>query len=672
MSTIPTQNAVPSEAPRDLKFNSGKIDEFVTSLEHEYKDRFGRCHMTIEGMKWMFDQLVLRFKVDMNQAIISAGYITVDSFQQGAQLPDNEITLRNQILRDETTGEYYRWDGDLPKSVPVGSTPESAGGVGAGKWVGVGDASLRTEIVNSGDKLVGSSFGNTVYADYSRLTIARKASFADGGILNSDKEAALAGDGFFYVYKGAHPVTITPGSSPDSNWLCCGLLNGYPLHNFKNFKGENSDTDALTKCIDFNNFVHIDENTEIYIEPIVLTKSMTIRIDGVVYADRNCPDLCVLISATGVDDITIEGHGRIDGNEKEVTSSKMRLIHLTGGGNRHRVYGITLGNNYISEADYTGYAESTLWIDGGVEHEVRGVRLVDYGLEGISVCAERSVIADIISTSSWGKTGGTRCLNYSTLHTLGANFIVTNISSYNTGASAIGIDSTDSVVTDINVDTVRWSNGVGLGHPGKPASRTIVSNCVIKNVMQPPGSNRAGVGVSESTDVQLNNISVVNSTVQGVNISAFADRVSVTNLYAENCDTALSMFRANVSITGMSVKACKNGISKQNADDKLILSNVDLTGADTKILGSEDNISGVNVTFDSSFPRQGVAKISNETLPVKITNPNIRPWSTISITPTSANSASSLPYITAIQYGILQIGAVNSPVHYAGIKWYVS
>ncbi|HHK9512340.1 TPA: hypothetical protein ACQZHH_003619 [Morganella morganii] len=146
MATIPTQNAVPSEAPRDLKFNSGKIDEFVTSLEHEYKDRFGRCHMTIEGMKWMFDQLVLRFKVDMNQAIISAGYITVDSFQQGAQLPDNEITQRNQILRDETTGEYYRWDGDLPKVVPAGSTPESTGGIGKGVWIDIGGANLRTDL----------------------------------------------------------------------------------------------------------------------------------------------------------------------------------------------------------------------------------------------------------------------------------------------------------------------------------------------------------------------------------------------------------------------------------------------------------------------------------------------------------------------------------------------
>ncbi|MBT0365218.1 hypothetical protein [Morganella morganii] len=158
MTTIPTQNAVPSEAPRDLKFNSGKIDEFVTSLEHEYKDRFGRSHMTIEGMKWMFDQLVERFKVDINQAIIAAGYIPMDSFQLGA-----EITKRNEILRDETTGEYYRWDGDLPKSVPAGATPESSGGVGVGKWVGVGDASLRGDLArSSGAGLIGTESGKNL------------------------------------------------------------------------------------------------------------------------------------------------------------------------------------------------------------------------------------------------------------------------------------------------------------------------------------------------------------------------------------------------------------------------------------------------------------------------------------------------------------------------------
>lgn len=187
MATIPTQNAVPSEAPRDLKFNSGKIDEFVTSLEHEYKDRFGRCHLTIEGMKWMFDQLVERFKVDMNQAIIAAGYIPMDSFQQGA-----EITKRNEILRDETTGEYYRWDGELPKSVPAGSTPESSGGIGMGAWVSVGDASLRGELSKpTGAGLVGTKSGKTVQESLDNVS-----EVVEGNTINSNEYKVLNNDLF--------------------------------------------------------------------------------------------------------------------------------------------------------------------------------------------------------------------------------------------------------------------------------------------------------------------------------------------------------------------------------------------------------------------------------------------------------------------------------------------
>lgn len=57
-------------------------------------------------------------------------------------------------MRDETTGEYYRWDGALPKSVPVDSTPDSSGGVGIGKWISVGDASLRSQLKNGKGELV--------------------------------------------------------------------------------------------------------------------------------------------------------------------------------------------------------------------------------------------------------------------------------------------------------------------------------------------------------------------------------------------------------------------------------------------------------------------------------------------------------------------------------------
>ena len=51
MATTPTKNSVPSESPIDLKFNAGKIDEFVTSLALQYFDRFGGAHYTIEGLK---------------------------------------------------------------------------------------------------------------------------------------------------------------------------------------------------------------------------------------------------------------------------------------------------------------------------------------------------------------------------------------------------------------------------------------------------------------------------------------------------------------------------------------------------------------------------------------------------------------------------------------------
>lgn len=98
MATQPTQNQVPSESPRDLKFNAGKIDEFVTSKQLEYQDRFGVNHYTIEGLRWVAQQAISKF-----------GYITIDSFQAGATL-----SLPNQILRDTTTGEYYRWDGEFP------------------------------------------------------------------------------------------------------------------------------------------------------------------------------------------------------------------------------------------------------------------------------------------------------------------------------------------------------------------------------------------------------------------------------------------------------------------------------------------------------------------------------------------------------------------------------
>lgn len=146
MATTPTNKPIPSEDPRDLKFNAGKIDEVVTSDAHYYTDRFGVRRWTIAG-----------FQYTAEEAIRNYGYITMDSFEDGATL-----TLPNQVLRYEATGEYYRWDGAFPKIVPAGSTPESTGEVKLGAWVSVGDAALRSYLASEeGSSSIGSSSGAT-------------------------------------------------------------------------------------------------------------------------------------------------------------------------------------------------------------------------------------------------------------------------------------------------------------------------------------------------------------------------------------------------------------------------------------------------------------------------------------------------------------------------------
>lgn len=182
MATQPTQNPVPSESPRDLKFNAGKIDEFVTSLAQQYQDRFGNNHYTIEGIRWL-----------AQQAISQYGYITVDSFQAGAN-----ITLPNQVLRDTSNGEYYRWDGQLPKTVPAQSTPQTAGGIGVGKWLGVGSAVLGSSQDGAGDALVtvkqpytGAALRTQHEKNTDVLTIFDFLGVGDGTALNDGAVAAL-------------------------------------------------------------------------------------------------------------------------------------------------------------------------------------------------------------------------------------------------------------------------------------------------------------------------------------------------------------------------------------------------------------------------------------------------------------------------------------------------
>jgi hypothetical protein len=148
MTTYNTGNPLGSAAAKDLYDNAENFDHLSNDKTSEsWNDRLGMPRLTWHGMEE-------RYK----QTIASLGWILVNSFQLGATL-----TLTNQALKDESSGEYYRWDGMLPKSVPTGSAPLTTGGIGPGAWISVGDGSLRNNLASStGTSLIGMPDGGTL------------------------------------------------------------------------------------------------------------------------------------------------------------------------------------------------------------------------------------------------------------------------------------------------------------------------------------------------------------------------------------------------------------------------------------------------------------------------------------------------------------------------------
>ncbi|HFY0733491.1 phage tail fiber domain-containing protein [Citrobacter amalonaticus] len=93
------------------------------------------------------------------------GYNTKRSFEEG-----NTLSYPNDVLLWEVEGEYYRWDGKLPKDVPPGSTPESTGGVAPGAWRSVGDSTLRGNLASdTGAEIIGTNSGLTVQEKFDEL-----------------------------------------------------------------------------------------------------------------------------------------------------------------------------------------------------------------------------------------------------------------------------------------------------------------------------------------------------------------------------------------------------------------------------------------------------------------------------------------------------------------------
>ena len=84
----------------------------------------------------------LLFRSVLARLAAESGYTLVSgSFQEGAI-----SSGFSDVVLDWNTAKFYQWHLNENKEVPVGSTPETTGGIGAGAWVDRTDVTLRSEI----------------------------------------------------------------------------------------------------------------------------------------------------------------------------------------------------------------------------------------------------------------------------------------------------------------------------------------------------------------------------------------------------------------------------------------------------------------------------------------------------------------------------------------------
>lgn len=181
------------------------------------------------------------------------GYITRRSFEKGF----NVITW-NEVLLWEEDGGYYRWDGTLPKNVPAGSTPETAGGIGLGAWVSVGDAALRSQLSSHyGATMVRTTSGNTVQK-YLEVYLSSH---------NGDLQQALDSGDTVYIdmdYALVDDIIIDSGKTLKT-------INGYTITH----SGGSIRTAAVSSA---QYYKDVPENVQIDITESVVSGSTTIKV----------------------------------------------------------------------------------------------------------------------------------------------------------------------------------------------------------------------------------------------------------------------------------------------------------------------------------------------------------------------------------------------------------
>lgn len=172
MATTPTNKPIPSEDPRDLKFNAGKIDEEVNGSADYYTDRFGVQCLTNTGRNHQFQDAQDERETDFvasqvdkearfQQFLLSSGYQFLGDYEDGPLT----FTARNQYTRYD--GQYYRLNAATDVGFTTTGTDATSFANDVTHFVLMDADVLRQELAaadGAGANLVSWSAANETYA----------------------------------------------------------------------------------------------------------------------------------------------------------------------------------------------------------------------------------------------------------------------------------------------------------------------------------------------------------------------------------------------------------------------------------------------------------------------------------------------------------------------------
>ncbi len=399
--------------------------------------------------------------------------------------------------------------------------------------------------------------------------------------------------------------------------------------------GGSDDSASVIAMLDDVNYITVPTKFDLYCKNVNLKAESKVSVLGKVLLPNACSDGDLIFKADSVADILIDIED-IDGNKANQSGNiKTQLIELVSCPDP--IIHINRAKGNYAPRDYAAQDEKgPVYLENCDNAICRVQHLTDWAREGVWLNECNNATAKLTYAEGTDQ-------EFSGMQISGEGCTLEDTKVVNAGASGISFDVRNGSAGNLVSIGSRFFNGVNFGHPGKPASGSVVASVV--SLL----SAQDGIScVSGTINVSIGTVTVSASGRHGINQSDSATGLKISGGNVGNSGSN------NANIFSGKAYFVNTDLSKEPG--ALALS----VGAGAVVIKSNTRLSEDPMVIQF-VPLNG----SND---VTVTNGNITADQMPIISPSNANGAGAIPYIKTINNGSMVIGVVNAAPGGAGVR----